>query len=531
MYLLSYDIGTSGVKTCLYSLENNQLKALGSTLREYELYIFPDGGAEQDPEQWWQALCDSTQALAADFPEEIAAVEGISFCSQMQSVVLVDAEGNALRNSMSYMDQRAEKQRDEGISHGLKVAGLNVKKLLISLKHTGAVAASVKDPVWKYHWVRENQPEIFAKTKWWLDVKEYLIGRMTGRFVLSEDSAFATMLMDIRSTPPKWSKEVCDLLKVNLDHLPPIVPCTDVVGPLREQQARELGLQPGVKVIAGGGDASLIPVGAGATEIGQTHIYWGTSGWVGTVTDKQTVDINAMIASVVGADLPRYNYFAELETAGKCFQWVRDHLALDEIKIYLDREKDADPEPAYRNLYAYMSQVIEQAPAGSGGVLFTPWLHGNRWPFEDPHARGMFFNLGIETGKTELIRAVIEGVCFHLRWLLETEERKVKTSKSVRFVGGGALAETTCQILADILGRPVETVADPQNSGSVGAAIVTACGLGAFPGISEAAKLVPATNRYEPRSEFTSVYERNFKAFKQLYKNNKRTFHLLNGGK
>ncbi|WP_124054508.1 xylulokinase [Arcanobacterium ihumii] len=532
MHLLSYDIGTSGVKTCLYHLIDNKLVTIGSSLREYDLHIFPDGGAEQDPDQWWEALCESTNELKEDYPDQLSKVEGISFCSQMQSLVLVNHEGKALRPSMSYMDQRAEKQRKEGIAHGIQVSGLNAKKLLLSLKHTGAVAASVKDPVWKYHWVRENEPEIFEKVHRWLDVKEYLIGRMTGQYIMSEDSAFATLLLDVRSPEPRWSTTICKLLNVNMEHLPEIVASTSVVGTLRKQQAQELGLHAGIKVIAGGGDASLIGVGAGATNLHDTHIYWGTSGWVGTVTDKQTVDLTAMVASVVGAQHGFYNYFAELETAGKCFQWVRDHLALDEINIYLNKKPITDdPEAKNASLYAYMTEVIEKSPPGSNGVIFTPWLHGNRCPFEDPHARAMFFNLGIETGKRDMLRAVIEGVCYHLRWFLETQEKKVTTSNTIRFVGGGALSTTTCQILADILGRTIETTGDPQNVGSVGAAIITACGLGKFRTVAEATTLIKPQRRFTPNPDNRAVYQTRYDAFISLYKNNKKTFHKLNGGR
>ena len=144
------------------------------------------------------------------------------------------------------------------------------------------------------------------------------------------------------------------------------------------------------------------------------------------------------------------------------------------------------------NLYDYMMQAIKDVPPGSNGVIFTPWLHGNRCPFEDPNARGMFFNISLETGKTELIHAVLEGVCYHLRWQLEAAERKVKASSAVRLVGGGALAPLTCQILADVLGREIETVEHPQNSGAVGAAHVVAVGLGLIPDLTAAEQMVTA---------------------------------------
>lgn len=170
-------------------------------------------------------------------------------------------------------------------------------------------------------------------------------------------------------------------------------------------------------------------------------------------------------------------------------------------------------------------------PPGSGGVMFTPWLHGNRCPFEDPAAAGMFFNIRLETGKTELINAVVEGVCFHLKWMLDCQSRKVKTSDPVRFVGGGALSPVTCQRLADITGRAVEVVADPQNVGAVGAAAVMAVGLGLIDGLDRVGDFIPVAARYQPDPAKTAAYEPYYQVFRRLYRANKENFRLLNGGK
>ena len=176
-----------------------------------------------------------------------------------------------------------------------------------------------------------------------------------------------------------------------------------------------------------------------------------------------------------------------------------------------------------------MSHVINKIPAGSDGVIFTPWLHGNRCPFEDPNARGMFFNLSLETSKTELLRSVVEGTCMHLRWFLETQDKKVKTSDTIRFVGGGALSDVTSQILADCTGRTIEVVASPQNVGSVGAAVISAVGLGRIGSIEEAKKLIPAKKTFIPNPANKPAYDKNFAVFKNLYKNNKDNFAALNG--
>ena len=171
---------------------------------------------------------------------------------------------------------------------------------------------------------------------------------------------------------------------------------------------------------------------------------------------------------------------------------------------------------------------IKDVPAGSNGVMFTPWLHGNRNPFEDANARGMFFNLGLESTAEDMIHAVIEGVCFHLRWQMTAMTKLTPPSEIIRFVGGGAQAPLTCQILADVLGRKVETVDSPQNAGSVGAAAVMAVGLGIFDNLQEAKASVPAVALYEPRKENAEIYDELFAIFQNLYKCNKKSFQKLN---
>ncbi len=529
MYAITFDIGTTGVKTCVFEISNT-VRLLGSASQGYKLYVFPDGGAEQDPDEWWEAMCATSKKAVAEAGIDASLIEGISFCSQMQGLVLVDKEGKPVRRAMSYMDQRAREELKKGIAHGVQIAGASIPILLKSLMITGAVAASVKDPVWKYNWVKNHEPENFSRVHKWLDVKEALICRMTGKFVMTRDSAFGALLYDLRKGHECWSESLCKSLGVDIRHMPDIINSTDVAGTLREKEAAELGLKAGIRVYGGGGDASLIGVGAGAVELGDTHVYCGTSGWVSTVVDKSIVDASAMIAAVIGAEPGKFNYFGELETAGKCLEWVKDHLALDEINIYLKKEDVADSyETKYTNLYDYMSDVISEVPAGSGGVIFTPWLHGNRCPFEDPNSRGMFFNISLETGKSELIRSVIEGVCYHLRWFMEAEEKKVKASDTIRFVGGGALSYMTCQILADILGRKIEIVDKPQNVGAVGAAVTIAVGSGLIKSFSDAKKLIPAVKTYTPDKKNKAVYDKQYAVFKNLYKANKANFAALNG--
>jgi xylulokinase len=247
--------------------------------------------------------------------------------------------------------------------------------------------------------------------------------------------------------------------------------------------------------------------------------------------DRQKVDVSARVAGIVGAQPGYYNYFAEQETAGKCLEWVKDHMALDEINIYLEKKHVTDDiEARYTSLYEYMVSVISEVPAGSGGIIFTPWLHGNRCPFEDPLARGMFFNLSLNSGKAAMIRAVVEGIILHQKWMLESVRRSFPVKGPLRFVGGGALSPVISQIMADIMEMPVQLVAEPQNAGASGAALTAAAGLGLVPGLESASDYIPLLEIYQPSPDNRDIYRKHFRILKGLYKANRRFFSELNSG-
>ena len=528
MYIIIYDFGTSSVKTCLFDI-GSEIRLIASSTGSYGLYISDDGGAEQDTEEWWAALCSTTRDLfdrSNVRPEEI---RGLAFCAQMQGTVLVDKDAKAVRRPMNYLDQKGIIEFKECMGSGMiKVSGCSLFKLVRNLIVNYAGSTSAKDPVWKYKWVENNEPENYKKIYKWLDISDYLAARCTGRIIRTADSAFATFLYDTRKGKEGWNKGLLKMYKVDPGHMPEIIDSTDLVGGLTQKAAKELGLVEGIPVY-GGGDTTFVNIGAGCTSPGDTHIYVGTSGWVSTFLDHQTVDVNSRITGVLSAKHGYFNYYAELETAGKCFDWVMNHLALDEVGIYLDKKKVTDDvESKYTSLYDYLSDEISKVPPGANGVIFTPWMHGNRSPFEDSNAAGMFFNIKIENGKRDMLRAVLEGICYHLRWLLESQERKEKTSETIRFVGGGALSAVTCQILADVIGRKIETVKNTQEVGAIGMALVVAAGINGVDVLELAKKIVKADHIYVPDPKNKYVYERNYKVFKKLYKTNAPNFRELN---
>ncbi|HCM24954.1 MAG TPA: carbohydrate kinase [Treponema sp.] len=535
--LLAYDLGTTGLKTCLYRFirrppaeGGDELGLAGSASARYALSLGPRGEAEQDVEDWWRAMAATTREVLALTGADPRAIAGISFCAQMQALVLVGEDGRALRPAMTYMDSRSEAEKRDFGGKGPRIAGLGLGLLLPSLLIAGGAAASAKDPPWKYRWVERNEPEVFARTSRWLDAKEALIARATGRFVMSRDSAFATFLMDSRPGKFRWSPLLARLHGVRLEHLPEIVESTEKVGGLTAAAAAELGLEPGTAVFAGGGDASLIGVGAGATEPGASHVYIGTSGWVSTVTNRRVVDTDRMIASVVGARPGFYNYFAEQETSGKCLEWVRDHLALDEVGVYLSTvERRFGGDGEWRSLVDFLCAAIADEEPGAGGLVFAPWLRGSRCPDEDPDARGIFIGIGLDTGKRRLIRAVVEGIALNKRILIDACEKKVPVARTLRFAGGGALSDPLCRILADATGRTVEAVEEPQNAGAAGAALVAAVGLGLAADLGAASRAVRVRKSFAPESANAAAYERNYRVLSRLYAANRRFFAELRG--
>ena len=252
-------------------------------------------------------------------------------------------------------------------------------------------------------------------------------------------------------------------------------------------------------------------MGAGCTEVGDVLVYSGTSGWVATTVDRLHLDLSNIIGALVGADPNTYNYIAEVEASGKCIEWVKDRI--DQLEIDYDQ----------------MIDYIKDTPAGSNGVIFSPWMHGNRCPFDDANSRGVFFNLDITTKGSDLMKSVIEGVCMHMLWLLQATEKTFKTNPVVRFSGGSAISPFICQVMADVLGRDVETIENPRQVGAMGAAALMAVSFGMLDDIKDIKKIIKVSATYHPNQENHAVYQKLLPVFKDLYKNNKKAFAALNG--
>lgn len=509
MKVIGFDVGTTGFKGALFDINDNGIQLVADDVEHYSLVVLPNGGAEQDPGDWWRAMCRSTKKLLEKTNTPKEDVKGITCSAQCCTLVNVDEKGNALRPAMSIMDTRAVEQHKKNFGSGFAIAGMNIPKLLKFLSRTNAAPVSVKDTIYRYLWVKENQPDVFEKTYKWLDCKDYLNARATGVMATSYDDAYVSFLYDVKKKT--WSRELCDLMGINFDHLPDLMASTDVVGELLPGPAAELGLAPGTLVISGGTDVSLCQVGSGCVMPGDVDLNSGTSGWISTAVDKVSIDIARGIGSLISASPTEYCYMADVETAGKCMEWGKERL-------------NNTPFDSYDVMY----DVAAQVPAGSHGVIFSPWMHGNRCPFEDSNTRGVFFNIDVDNHSGDMVRAVLEGVCMHFRWILDVEEEKIKTNEVLRFSGGTAMTPLMAQIMADVIGRPIEVIKNPRQVGTQGAAAVLAVGLGVLKDIKEVKSMIGVDKLYEPNMANKRLYDDIFPVFKSLYYDNKKSFEKLN---
>lgn len=485
-YIIAHDLGTSGVKAAMTDLQG---VVLASSEKRYPVHYMPDGGAEQDTEDWWQAIIDTTHEMMAQIditPDQIA---GMSMSAQMVGTVPVDVDGNALRPVMIWLDARAQDEAE------------------YLVKETGFDFIDGKAPSAKVRWIMKNEPEIYAKTHKFLDCKDYLQHRMTGVFATDFTLASATTYFNPWAN--KWWDSVLEKMELPLDKVPTAMASTDVVGELTEKAAEELGLRPGIPVVSGGGDVPCAVIGSGAISTGHTHLYMGTSGWVFAITEEFILDAEG-VAPGVGCDRTTYALGGEMDNAGGCLKWFSENL--------MSEKEFAEAEAQGMTIYQYMDDMAAKIPQGSEGLLFLPWIWGERSPVNDENVRGGFINLGSNHTKAHMIRAILEGVGHHLRWIFSKVEAAGVPQKEVNVIGGGATTDFWLQILADVTNVKMLQVEGPLDACARGAAMTAAVGLGFYENFAEVEKVIRLTGKeFTPDPEAHARYDKDYQAFRYIY--------------
>jgi xylulokinase len=504
-YLIAHDVGTGGSKAALCDLEGN---ILADRFAPYETSFPRENWAEQDPDQWWQAVTATTREVLDETGVDPSRVAGIVFSTQMLGVLPVDREGTPLRPAIIWLDGRAQEQAD-------KIVRWLTKPLLLAV--AGGIPTG-KDVIAKLMWLKQHELGIYNAAYKILEVDSYLVHRSCGEFVYDYSAASATGGFNFKKKD--WDYTLFKLFKIDPDKLPSLAASHDKAGELTGKAAGEMNLPPGIPVFAGTGDVPSATVGSGALIDGQGHVYVGSSGWIAVTMPKSVNKGRMGIVSIASADPNRHILVSEMESAGACFKWFSEHL------LPCDIEQSAGLE-----LMDFLNEVASTAEPGSHGLLFNPWMYGERSPIPDTTVRGGFLNLSLDHRGRDMVRAVFEGVALHGRWMLEGVRSCGFKDVVLRAIGGGAKSDLWMQIFADAMGVTIEAVAEPQHSGARGAALIAAVGLGAYPDYASLRNVVKLRETFKPRIEYAGLYEESFETFKESYRSLKKLYRRINAGK
>ena len=501
--LLGIDVGTSGTKVALFGAEGG---LIASHTGEYPLYQPQNGWAEQDPADWWRATVNGIRAVLAEAGG--AEVCGIGLSGQMHGLVMLDKDGDPLRPSIIWCDQRTEAETEDMD----RILGRRrIIEITANAPMTGFTAAKIL-------WVRKNEPEIYGKCAHILLPKDFIRFKLTGEFATEVSDASGMQLMDVAKR--EWSAEVTGKLGIDRALLAKMHESQEVTGLTSAACAEQTGLAAGIPVVGGAGDNPAAAVGTGVVAQGRAFTTIGSSAVVYAVSDEVRIDyegrVHALCASVPG----KWTVMSCTQGAGLSLQWLRNNVCTEER-----REAEArgtDP-------YILMDRLAGEVPAGAGKLLFLPYLMGERSPHPDPDCRGVFFGLSGVHGRANLIRAVLEGVAFSQLECVEVFREMGVPVGDMMVTGGGAKSRLWRGMLADLYGCPVSLPASDEGA-ALGAAILAGVGAGLYNDLQEAcALLIGKGDTTEPDTETGKAYAPYFSLYKQLYRSLKADFKALAG--
>jgi len=484
-YLMGIDLGTSSLKTLIMD-EDGHVKAVSA--QDYQFSSPYNGYAEHDPKEWWQACCVTVRQALSESGVEPGEIAGLSFSGQMHGAVLLDKDKQIIRPAILHCDARSSRQ----VEYIKETLGLEkIRDLMMNPVYAGFLLPSLL-------WVRDNEPENYEKVRYAFLPKDYIKFRMTGEISSDFSDASATLAFDIRNG--RWSREILELLDVSADIFPECFDTDEVVGTVCQEAARETGLAPGTPVIAGGGDQVMQGIGNGITHLGGASVNIGTSGQVSFQSDKPVLNKALSTNTFFGYKRGRWITMGAIMNAGLSLKWCNRLLG----------QKD----------YKSINEAVSRVKPGSGGVIFLPYLNGERTPHLNPDISGEFVGLNINTGPAELTRSVMEGVAFALMQCIEIcGELGLKAKDYMVASGGGSRSAPWLQLQADIYNIPLKVI-ETEEQASLGAAIAAGVGAGVYRDIEEGCK---RTVRYKdmlvvPSQEAHGIYEEYYGLFKEIYR-------------
>jgi len=518
--VLAIDLGTSGPKVALVAESGAVVE---SDYEPTQLILTDDGGVEQDPDDWWRAITTATRRMMDRGTVAPDRIIGVCCTAQWLGTVAVDGAGKHLMNALIWMDARGAPYMP-GITGGtVTVQGYEPRKITRWIKDSGgAPGHSGNDPTAHILWIKHHRPDVYRETRTFLEPKDYLNLRLTGRAVASVDSIAGLFVTDNRDLDRVvYDDQLIAFSELDRETLPELVRTIDVIGTVREDAAAELGVPAGIEVVAGTPDVQSATLGSGAIEDFHAHLYLGTSSWITCHVPFKKTDLFANMASLPAAIPNRYFVGNDQETAGACLGWLRDNV------LWPDDSLGTGPPPP--DAFERIGALAATAPIGSGSVFFTPWLNGERTPVDDRTLRASWVNQSLSTTRADQVRAVFEGVAYNSKWLLGAVEKFVdRRLDPIRVIGGGAQSELWRQIHADVLERTIELVDDPQSANVRGAGFLGLVGLGrgTFAELGRSVS-IGAVSRPDPAA--SAIYRPLAREFKAYYRRTKSINARLNG--
>lgn len=480
--ILAHDVGTSGMKSTIYS-PNGAL--IASTSSTYSLIYGKDYEVEQNPEHWWKALCQNTNVLLKRI--KLDSIECVTFSGQMMGLVAVNEKGEPLRNALIWADQRSHKESANINSQ----FNSNTLYELTGNRMTPSYSAP------KVLWYKLNEPELFKQTRCFLQAKDFLIHKLTGQFVTDYSDASGTGLFNIHRK--EWVQELLDYVGINHKQLPEVHASITCIGNLTNKAAMECGLPIGTKVVIGGADGSCAAMGAGVLEADELFTYIGSSAWVASASNKPILDPLKQTFNFIHIDEEKVMPIGTMQAAGTSFEWIRSITAVSE-----------------KNPIEWMNKQASNSPVGAKELIFLPYLLGERSPIWNPHAKGSFIGLTSQHNRGDMIRAVMEGVALNLKWIYESLSVERKYDE-LWFFGGGANSEIWQQMMADMIGLPVHVPKLKDEITGMGAAIAGAVGIGELDSLSEAKSWIELEKIIEPNKNNHQYYEKKLTDMKKVY--------------
>ncbi len=494
-YLLGLDIGTSGVKGLLLSVEG-EIKI--TRTESYPLSTPKSGWAEQNPEDWWEATKKCISSVISDSGIDSADIKGISFSGQMHSSVFLDENMEIIRPAILWSDTRTSKQCQEiyDMAGGLE----NLINYVSNPALEGFTAPKIL-------WLKENEPDNFSKVDLVLLPKDYIRYKLTGDIHMDVSDGAGTLLMDVEEKD--WSDELLEKLGLSREILPPLVESVAVTGKITSEVAKQTGLEVGTQVVAGGADNSCGAVGSGIIKEGRVMVSIGTSGVVVAFADKPAADSQGRMHLFNHSRPDSWYMMGVMLSAGMSFEWMKESLFAGKLD------------------YDELNSLAEGVKAGSEGLIFLPYLYGERTPHADAKARGVYFGISGKHEQKHFIRSVMEGVAYGLRDSLELIKEQGVNVDEIRAIGGGAKSAVWQQILADVFGQEISLL-NVEEGPAFGAALIAGVGVGVYNNFEEAEEgIIKVVEKIKPNPENVKKYNEYYPIFKKIYGSLKDDFTSL----